>query len=95
MINSIIQQASTATNNVLLGDDVTDQRICPFCGGAIIEIHCVAYCTQCHATVDSCCEGIQPNPRKLSRIDRVPEGESSITREPRPAPSSPQTQPLD
>jgi hypothetical protein len=70
-----------------------DQRVCPLCGGAIIEIHCVAYCTQCHAAIDSCCEGIKPNPGKLSRMESVPCGKSVLRQKPRRAPSSPQTKP--
>jgi len=39
------------------------ERICPFCGGALIEIHAMTFCTNCHVLIDACCEGTPPNRR--------------------------------
>jgi hypothetical protein len=53
-----------------IGEAATAQRVCPICGGALVEIHCVARCTRCHALIDICCEGTQPVPPKPPNADR-------------------------
>jgi hypothetical protein len=44
-------------------EDVADNdRRCPICGGPLIAVHCIARCMRCHNVIDTCCEGIGPNP---------------------------------
>lgn len=31
--------------------------VCPVCGGPLIEIRHKRHCQQCHAIVETCCEG--------------------------------------
>lgn len=37
----------------------SDEQTCPFCGGPLLEIHCISRCARCHVIVDTCCEGLR------------------------------------
>ena len=45
-------------------DAAAGERVCPFCGGQVIDIHGMAQCMHCHTLLDTCCEGASPNPHK-------------------------------
>ncbi|MBC8114487.1 MAG: hypothetical protein H7062_08930 [Candidatus Saccharimonas sp.] len=35
----------------------TSLRVCPVCGGALIEIRHKLTCSRCHSICETCCEG--------------------------------------
>lgn len=35
----------------------TCQRVCPVCGGQLIEIRAKLQCARCHTILETCCEG--------------------------------------
>lgn len=52
-----LQAGNSAARQVDGTADFSD-RICPICGGRVIDIHCVAQCLSCHTMIDTCCEGV-------------------------------------
>lgn len=38
-------------------DTPTCQRVCPVCGGQLIEIRAKLQCARCHTILETCCEG--------------------------------------
>ena len=59
---------------------VAGKRRCPSCDGPLVEIHCIARCMRCHSMIDTCCEGVAPNPSKLGRLD-APRADRSLASE--------------
>jgi hypothetical protein len=38
-------------------EGVLDFRVCPVCGGELVEIRMKRQCARCHAIIETCCEG--------------------------------------
>ena len=41
-------------------NDAVPSRVCPVCGGPLIEIRAKLQCHRCHTIVETCCEGGPP-----------------------------------
>jgi hypothetical protein len=70
--NMIVSSRQPMENPLVTEADA--ERKCPICGGPIMEMHGIARCMRCHTLIDTCCEGIGPNPEKAERSEPPPAG---------------------